>query len=258
MAEIKITVLVDNRLESPLMAEHGFSLLLEGEGKRILFDTGQGEALFHNAELLGADLTGLDVVVLSHGHYDHGGNLAAVLSQNPEAVLVAHPNCTVPRYSIHEGAPVKSVALTGENRTAVVARDHRKVKWCFGPTEIIEGIWVTGEIPRKSSFEDTGGPFFLDSEGKRADLLPDDISLWIDNGDSLSVICGCCHSGIVNTLAYIKEVTGKEIRSVTGGLHLLHADRIRMESTLAYLEKEKIRDVKPCHCSGDFIIDHFK
>lgn len=257
MDEYKITLLSDNRLERPLTAEHGFSLLIEQYGKRILFDTGQGEALFHNAETLGVELTGVDYVILSHGHYDHGGNIARILSLNPDAILIAHPNCTVPRYSLHKGKPVKSVALTKDNRWAVVGRDHSKLQWSFNPTAVTDRIHVTGEIPRHTDFEDTGGPFFLDMNGKKADLLHDDMALWIDNGESVSVVCGCCHSGIVNTLTYIKTLTGKKIDSLIGGLHLLHANENRLKRTFEFLEGENIRSVKPCHCSGDQVLNYF-
>lgn len=87
-----ITVLVDNQAETGLQHEHGLSILIEHQGKRILFDDGQNDALFYNATKLDIPLYDLDMIILSHGHYDHGGNLSALLLANPNALFYAHPD----------------------------------------------------------------------------------------------------------------------------------------------------------------------
>jgi 7,8-dihydropterin-6-yl-methyl-4-(beta-D-ribofuranosyl)aminobenzene 5'-phosphate synthase len=205
----KIKVVVDNIAKEPYLSEHGYSVYIEHRGNRVLFDTAQGEAFLHNTKEMGIDIYNLDYLVLSHGHYDHGGNIAPILNSSSQVVFVAHPNCTVPRYSLHDGKPVKSTALTNENKSAIINHHHSKIKWSFGATEVCDSLWVTGEIPRVSPFEDTGGPFYLDREKRTPDLLPDDMALFIDNGDDLTVICGCCHSGVVNTLEHIKSINSK-------------------------------------------------
>ena len=101
---MKLTVLVDNAVPvgSPLYGESGLALYLECDGKRLLFDTGASELLFHNAALLGIDLLALDYIVLSHHHSDHTGGLAALaekyaalpLERRPE--LVFHPDLFAP------------------------------------------------------------------------------------------------------------------------------------------------------------------
>ncbi len=252
---MKTTVLVNNTLQDPLKSEHGLALLIEQNDKRILFDTGQGDVLFHNSKELGVSLENLDFLVLSHGHYDHGGNVAKIIKLNPDITLVAHPHCTVPRYSLHKGKPIKPVGLTKENSSAIMNRHHSKIVWCFKPTEILEGVWITGEIPRHTSFETTGGPFYLDPQGNKKDLLPDDLSLWVDNGDSLSLVTGCCHSGIVNTITYIESVSDKTITEVKGGLHLVNSDDNRLTKTIDYLNNSSIKKINPLHCSGDFAVE---
>ncbi len=248
---MKITVLVNNRAPKNLIEEHGLALYIEYKEKRILFDTGQGKALLHNAKKLQVDLSHLDFIILSHGHYDHGGNMAAVLAMNPTAIIVAHPHSTVPRYSLHENKPVKSVALTQPNSAAIINRSSSLVQWCFGPKEICEGLWISGEIPRNNSYEDTGGPFFLDPLGDTKDLIPDDIALWVENGESLSLVTGCCHSGVVNTIQYIESFTGKAVHTLVGGLHLVNADNNRISRTIAALSESKIEKIFPLHCTGE-------
>ena len=261
-----ITTLVDNRLEPPLLSEHGLAFLIEHNNKRILFDTGQGEVLFHNARTLGVALTGLDFLILSHGHYDHGGNIAAIIKLNPSIVVVAHPSCTIPRYSIHaDRTPsVTQIGLTTPNKQALIGLNYTQHIWCTTPKEIIEGLWVTGEIPRTTSFEDTGGPFFLDSEGTNKDTLPDDIALWIEQPPSTTsnigatLVVGCCHSGIVNTLEHIKNIGGQKPSQIIGGLHLLHATTKRLDATLNYFKANAITDITPLHCSGEKAIELLK
>ena len=197
------------------------------------------------------DLSDISYLVLSHGHYDHGGNVASVLKSNSEMIFVAHPNCTIPRYSLHEGKPVKSTALTQENKKSIITRHHSKIKWSFETTEVCDGVFVTGEIPRITNFEDTGGPFYVDQEKKNPDLLPDDMALFIEEENELILICGCCHSGLVNTMEHIKSVNGKPITTIIGGLHLLYASDKRMNKTVEYLNNSEVKRVYPSHCTGE-------
>jgi glyoxylase-like metal-dependent hydrolase (beta-lactamase superfamily II) len=102
----RVTVLVDDAASRKgLAAEHGFSLLLEIEGARVLFDTGQSPALIQDARLLGADLHNLDAVVISHGHYDHTGGLAEVVRLSPSATLYLHPAALDAEYARLAAAP---------------------------------------------------------------------------------------------------------------------------------------------------------
>ncbi len=252
---MQFTVLVDNRLEKPLRREHGFSLLIETDGKRILFDTGLAQALFVNAVQLNVSLENLDCIILSHGHYDHGGNLAKVLKLNPNCKVIAHPDVVKERYSLHKNSPIKSTALDVKNRKALL--NHKNIVWSSGVTEVVDGIFVTGEIPRINDFEDAGGPFFLDREGRIVDTIPDDMALWIDEGEYLTVICGCCHAGLINTLSYIEEQSGRRIRKVLGGFHLLHAPLHRLEKTIAFLKERDIEELIPLHCTGSRAIRMF-
>jgi 7,8-dihydropterin-6-yl-methyl-4-(beta-D-ribofuranosyl)aminobenzene 5'-phosphate synthase len=249
----EITLLVDNLAGKGLNHEHGLSIFIEHQGKRILFDNGQNEALFYNAEKLAISLSNLDVIILSHGHYDHGGNLKPLLLANPRALFFAHPDCLQTRYSLHPNKPARIISLSQQSIEAINTFPEQQKKWVTEPTEIINGLWVSGQIPRVCDVEDTGGPFFLDDEKKQKDFIYDDMSLWFDGKEGITVVCGCCHSGIMNTLTHIKNRMGPlaKINNLLGGLHLLNANSQRMNATLDYLQKQNINNFYPAHCTGE-------
>jgi 7,8-dihydropterin-6-yl-methyl-4-(beta-D-ribofuranosyl)aminobenzene 5'-phosphate synthase len=117
---------------------------------------------------------------------------------------------------------------------------------------ISERIGVTGPIPREAAFEDTGGPFYLDPGGRRADAMEDDLALWIQTDRGLVVCVGCSHAGVVNTLNYILRLNpGSKIRAVVGGMHLLNASEDRLERTIAALRALGPELLVPCHCTGE-------
>src|ERR1019366_8643728 len=102
---MKVTVIIDNAVpigaRQPLLAEHGLSLLIEHAGKKVLYDTGQSSAVVSNLSLLGFRPAELDMLVVSHGHYDHTGGIFHVLQHARKKIPVyAHPGIFQPRYSI--------------------------------------------------------------------------------------------------------------------------------------------------------------
>ncbi len=251
--EVAITVLSDNRTAYGLESEHGFSLWIETRGHSILFDTGCSPSMTRNAELLGIDLSLADRVALSHGHYDHTGNLSEILSKASRAGLFLHPESMKKRYSIH--SVPRQIGMGIESVEAVRAMPKHRCNWVTGPLQIAEGVWLSGPIPRMTEFEDTGGPFFDDSNGQYVDAIPDDQSLWIETDLGIVVCLGCCHSGVVNTLRYITKVSGrKSVFAVLGGMHLQDSDKSRLDKTVEELRLFGPTHIYPCHCTGELAI----
>ena len=254
---VSITVLVDNRAAEGLSCEHGLSLLIDTGDKRVLFDTGQGPALPANAETLGISLETAGALVLSHGHYDHTGGIPAVLQQAPELHVYCHPAATQDRYGIREG-PAKAIHLPRASLAALNGLPPARLHRVSRPVTVAPGIGLTGPIPRETSYEDTGGPFFLDPEGRRTDPIEDDMALWLDTPKGLIVCLGCGHAGLINTLNHVRRLSGvSAIRAVIGGFHLLSADQERIERTLAALQTLSPQAVVPCHCTGDEATEAF-
>jgi len=247
-----ITILVDNQAKDGLAAEHGFSILIRMSGRSVLCDTGQGGTLFANAEALGVDLTRPELLVLSHGHYDHTGGLPELLRINSGLKVCCHPGVSVQRFSLHAGQPVKDISMPDPARQALASLPAARRRMTGQPFELLPGLFATGEIPRRTPFEDTGGPFFLDPRGDAPDPIRDDLSVWIETPAGLVIVLGCCHSGLVNTVEYIRGVsrTGR-VRGIVGGMHLLHAREERLEKTCEKLKEWSPEFVIPCHCTGE-------
>ncbi|MBN1392823.1 MAG: MBL fold metallo-hydrolase [Sedimentisphaerales bacterium] len=255
-SDIRITILVDDTASRPpLLTEHGLSLWIEYKDKRILFDTGQSNLLLKNAEKLGVDLSMTDAIVISHGHYDHTGGLPAVLKLATNAAIYFHPAAVKPKYSCKEfkARPI------GMPEAAKQAIKNRKVIWTEKPLQLCNGVTLTGQIPRKNDFEDVGGAFFVDENCHIPDNLLDDQALFIESPNGLIVVLGCAHSGAVNTLNYVTKLTGQDhIYAVIGGMHLLNANKNRMERTIEAFKKYGIEKIVPLHCTGSKAIEYLR
>ena len=248
---IRIQIIVDNEAQEGLRAEHGFALWLEVDDQKILFDTGQKDALLFNAEKLHIDLDKADSLILSHGHYDHTGGLADVLSCNHRVKVYCHAAAFLPRYSIHDGI-AKPVKMTTRAMSSIGNLPEERLKWVTKAVNTSKAVAITGEIPRNVDFETTGGSFYFDRDGKRTDAIVDDMALWINSSKGLIICIGCCHAGIINTINHIKKMSGvSKIHALIGGLHLTGADEQRLQKTIDLLKHENIEKIITCHCTGD-------
>lgn len=252
---VSITIMADNLSDSGLNTEHGLALLIQANGYSIVFDTGQGTALFANADAMNVDLKRPEMLVLSHGHYDHTGGIPELLRINPGIRIFNHPEAMVKRYSCHPDKPVKDISMPDAAAAALDNHPRNLLRHITSPLEILTGVWLTGEIPRIAPFEDVGGPFFLDNKGQFQDSIIDDMALWIETAAGLVIVLGCCHSGLVNTVEYIRELRGgSRVRGIIGGMHLLHTSSERLEQTCKKLQEWSPDFIIPCHCTGETAI----
>lgn len=216
---LRFTVLYDNYVHKQgTRADWGFSCLIEGTERTILFDTGtRPEVLMHNVEALGVDLKKVDLVVLSHGHEDHTGGLPAVLEQDPEAEVL-FPVSFPPEFG-------RKVAEAG-------ARPRTVDK----PVEICRNVFLTGEM---------------------GDAIKE-ISLVVDTPGGLVVVTGCSHPGIVGILKRAKEIRARPIHLVFGGFHLGNTPDAEVQDILAAFRELGVERCGATHCTGDRAIALFK
>jgi 7,8-dihydropterin-6-yl-methyl-4-(beta-D-ribofuranosyl)aminobenzene 5'-phosphate synthase len=247
-ARVRLTFLVENRaIRGGLAAEHGLAVLVERGGRRVLFDAGASDAVVRNAAALGQDLSRLEAIALSHGHYDHTGGLDALMAVVPEGVSIrAHPSALIRKYAVRPGAEPREIGFRGGDAA------RRRVVLSEGPVELAPGLLLTGSVPRVSGFEDTGGPFYLDPGGLEPDYLPDDQALIVSTGAGNVLLCGCAHAGVVNTMKRAAELTGGgRFAAVVGGLHLKPASAERVARTVRALGEMGAERVGPAHCTGE-------
>jgi 7,8-dihydropterin-6-yl-methyl-4-(beta-D-ribofuranosyl)aminobenzene 5'-phosphate synthase len=256
---LRITVLVENTSgDRGLLGEHGLGFWVEIGSKRVLFDTGQGMTLEHNAQALGIPLASADSIVLSHGHYDHTGGLGKAIAAAPHAGVFAHPEAFNEKYArSSDGSPryLGTPALDEDvirKQTGLVVHTNRT-------TEICDGMFVTGEIPRITDFEDTGGPFFLDEKLTEPDPLVDDQAAFVETSVGTVVILGCAHAGVINTLRHVHALTNhRPIHTVIGGMHLRNASPERLDKTVSELRCFDIQRLMPGHCTGFNVIERLR
>ena len=248
---LQITALMDNKLtgRKDLLCEHGLSLLVSLDGKRILFDCGSSEKMLYNAKKLGVDLRKLDAVVLSHSHYDHAGGFRYLAEQCPVRRLYTGPGFFEPKYAQSENCYKNLSAGFDGSFLKEQGIGHRVVE---GLEAILPGIYAISGFPRREPMETIPKRFLRLTEGG---LVPDDfrdeLCLALETGRGIVLLVGCAHPGIVNMVRYVRTVLGKPVRAVLGGTHLSEAEPTRIQYTVDALVEFGVTLLGLSHCSGD-------
>ncbi len=247
----KITCVVDNSVQqgSTFWGEHGLAFRIEVGQVCALFDTGQSEVvLLHNLGLLGRCPRDAGAVILSHAHIDHTGGLPAVLSQKPGLPLYASPDLFRPRFTLRENES-KSIGLPLTQQELTKLADLRLSDT---PVEVLTGVWTTGEIDERPEPEGRSAYHFVpNGDSWQPDPYRDDMSLVMETQAGLVVICGCCHAGLLNTLAHVQRTFQRPIIAILGGTHLVTASTADLQRVI-----EVLRDTYDSphlylnHCTG--------
>lgn len=243
-----------------LLGQHGFSVLVEaidskGRVHRVLFDAGQyGEAVVHNAKILGIDLASIEAIALSHHHYDHTGGLREVLDAVGKKIpVIGHVELFRP-----------SIYARGDNIRLDIGIPYRRneleslgAKFLLlrNSLEIAPGIYWLGEIPREYPDLAPGlpGNYTINDEGELVPhSLRDDTGLAVSvEGYGLVVIGGCSHSGIVNIVNYASRLLGDTPRLVTGGFHMMSMSEEKIREAGRILQSRLgVEEIHAGHCTG--------
>lgn len=250
--QVKVIILCDN-IAGPLFfkGEHGQSMLLDVDGRTFLWDCGLTDIALRNGRLLGVDFKALEGIGLSHGHSDHAGGLMDVLQASGPKRLHMHPGAMEPRYFAASGA--KLFAGIPFRREAIEAA-CLELEFSKGPHEVLPGAYMTGEIPRVTSFEGNEPNLFVLRDGELVpDMFEDDQALIVDTPDGAIVLTGCAHSGIVNIMKFALMRHGK-IKAVIGGTHIGMGGEAKLEPTIEFLEEADVEKMVFSHCTGTVAI----
>ncbi len=253
-SRVKVTVLSTMLADTIGIGEWGFAALVEVDGYRLLFDTGERpETVLRNAAEMGIDLSAVTDVVLSHHHGDHTGGLVtlrrALQAKNPAALSRAHvaPGIFQSRRNKAGGEGNPMLARRAEyESTGGTFIEHS------APAELAPGVWISGPVPRAFGERNwVRSMRLVTSAGVVEDSLPEDQALVIRTEHGLTLLTGCGHAGIGNILAHAQSLhAGTRVQAVLGGLHLLDADDARLRWTAGRMRAAGVRYLLGAHCTG--------
>lgn len=274
-AKLRLVTLSENTAKWLwLLGEWGWSILIEADGFKLLFDTGLGSSTVYNADAMGIDLATVDKIALSHGHMDHTGGLRDVLERmrltvghsnflekrHGEIEIIAHPEIWGAKFINHPGDPEYDFRGIPFQKIELEERQGARFIESRQPVWITDDIVWSGEIPMLNDYEKIvdicylkeGGGKYADGDAKFIpDPINDDASVYLKTELGLIIVLGCGHHGTINTVHHAQKITGMdEVHMIVGGTHLLKASDYQMESTIGELKRIGVHKVGVSHCTG--------
>ena len=220
------------------MSEHGLSLLIEANGRTVLFDAGQSGAIVGNASALGIDLSKVDTAVLSHGHYDHADGFPAFFQVNETACVYAHTGFDLPHYHGEKFIGV-CPELAGSSRVRLVCSS----------LNLGDGFSLVSYADRTPVWPIDSDCLEEDArDGREPERFLHEHYLIVRENDVCLLVSGCSHRGIANIMQWSRD---EGITHVIGGFHLMRTptDSNRIEQTAHELLRYPATYLT-CHCTG--------
>lgn len=208
---MNIKVLTENTsISDEFKFEHGLSLYIETEDKNILFDSGKTGMFFDNAKQLGVDISQVDVVVISHGHYDHTGGLKTFLENNSKAPIYINENAFLDYYAEDGRYIGVDKSLIDNDRIVLVSDEY----------EIDKNLKLYTMNKKERPYKTQSKGLLLRTEnGEKEDTYIHEQYLVITENGKNTLISGCSHKGILNIVEFFDEF---DIKTFIGGFHLMN------------------------------------
>ncbi len=244
------TLIENTSLSENYASEHGLSLYIETKNHKLLFDTGASSLFLENAKKMGVNISEIDLVVISHGHYDHGGGLKEFLKLNSIAEIF-----------INQKAFDKHIANRPGGEKAYIGLD-RGLLSCDRFVFVGDSIVIDNELQLISNVKGDklislgNQDLFMESEvGLVKDNFEHEQNLIIKEDAKTVLVAGCAHNGIVNIIEYIVATENIQISHVIGGFHLYNrltkkSEASELISQLGDYLKNTSFKYYTCHCTG--------
>lgn len=215
-----IKTLIENTTSrEDLACEHGLSLYIEALGHKILFDTGASPLFAQNARTMGVDLSDIDFVVISHGHYDHGGGLEDFLALNDKAEVFLHPRALGHYYHRRPGGQLDDIGIPAD------LEGHRRIVLTTDRFTLAKGVRVFSNVEKRETLPASNRDLLMEEEGGLVDDVFDhEQNLVIEEEGKMVLLAGCAHMGIVNILRHFHDLKGRYPDWVIGGFHLAKSE----------------------------------
>lgn len=249
---IQFKFLIENKTDHPgLVAEHGLSIYIEVDGKKLLFDTGASALYAENAKKLGIRLEEVEGLVISHGHYDHTEGVPHFCRINQNAPVYIHKEAFEETYGIKNGKLEEkpcSILWDEEERNSLDPR----ITCTEGPLWLSEDIVISGTLPDVQGQNPTETFFIKTSDGTFVkDKMNHEQILVIRQKEGLYIFSGCSHKGILPVIACARRLfPGARIAALIAGLHLYSAGADERKKVVEKIIAEEIDKVIPVHCTG--------
>ena len=251
---MKVTTLFENRtISKEYKSKHGLSLYIETTNHKILFDTGTDDSFAYNASKLGVNLEYIDIAVISHGHYDHGGGLEAFLKLNSKAKIYIGKDA-------FDNHIIKLLGLIKYNiglKKELIS--NNRFVFVDGIIKIDDELTLFGDV-KGNRLMPKGNNKLLKEYSKglvKKDNFEHEINLLINENNKYSLFCGCAHKGIVNIIERTKDIINSDLHTVIGGFHLLgmKVNKSKSKDFLnelsSTLSTNNVEEYYTCHCTGE-------
>ena len=255
---MKVTVLAENSVcktnSRDLKSEHGLSLFIEFDDRKILFDLGQSDLFIRNAEKMGIDLSQVDYLFISHGHFDHGGGLQHFLRNNTRAKIYLHKKAINRFYTKILGFIPYYVGLNQK----IISQNSERINFIHRNTQIEDNIVLLEGFPEIFPQSEANKTLFEKTDNK---LIPDkfnhEIAMLLFDNEEIVLFSGCSHSGIINIIDEVKLFSDdKRIKAIFGGFHIYNPINKKSENP-CYINKltealdESDSVFYAGHCTGE-------
>lgn len=254
-----VTLLEDTACRTDLSAARGLSIYVETAKHKVLFDMGPDASFLDNAARLGVDIAAVDTAVLSHGHSDHGGGLAAFCRANARAKIYLRPDALRPHYAVLPGQEPRSIGLEAPPEPI-----RERLVFTGASLRLDEELLLFSDVEDDASLR-AAAPKLQQgtAEGLRPDGFSHEQHLLVEEGGKAALLAGCGHLGIVNTLRAAERHLGRRPDVVFGGFHLFElepgtpeAERLTAVTAAALSEGGTVYHTG--HCTGDWAYARLK